>query len=92
VANCRYDETECSVRSAAPVNAGEEHKGLGRSLAGLLGSMAVEEDGQDLTEYSLLLAFVLIVVVGLFAGYHESIAGVTGVTNRNLAAASAAVR
>jgi Flp pilus assembly pilin Flp len=76
---------------AAPV-IDDMQQGFARRLAALLRDFAADELGQDLSEYSLLLVFVIIVVVGLFAGYHESIAGVTVVTNQNLAAASAAVR
>jgi Flp pilus assembly pilin Flp len=49
------------------------------------------EQGQDLVEYSLLLAFVMFTLIGIALGFQHSIVGVAGVTNSNLAAASAAV-
>jgi Flp pilus assembly pilin Flp len=49
-----------------------------------------DEQGQDLVEYTLILSFVLFAVIGLAAGYHSSIAGVTSTTNSNLALANGA--
>jgi Flp pilus assembly pilin Flp len=49
------------------------------------------EQGQDLVEYSLLLAFVMFTVTGLALGFQYSIAGVVGTTKANLAAATAAI-
>jgi len=49
-----------------------------------------DEQGQDLVEYSLLLAFVMFAVVGLASGFQSSIAGVAGITNSHLAVATAA--
>ena len=50
-----------------------------------------DEQGQDLVEYSLLLAFVMFTVTGLITGYEIYIAGVASITNQNLAAAAAAI-
>jgi Flp pilus assembly pilin Flp len=50
-----------------------------------------EEQGQDLTEYSLLITFILFAIVGIFYGYTSNIAGITSTTNSNLAAANAAI-
>jgi len=51
-----------------------------------------DEQGQDLVEYSLLLAFVMFTVAGLITSYDLYIAGVAGITNQNLAAAAAVIR
>jgi Flp pilus assembly pilin Flp len=47
-----------------------------------------DEQGQDLVEYSLILAFVMFTIVALGNGFHNSINGVTTVTNAHLAAAN----
>jgi Flp pilus assembly pilin Flp len=47
-----------------------------------------DEHGQDLVEYTLILSFVLFAVIGLAAGYHDGVAGVTSTTNSNLALAN----
>ena len=49
-----------------------------------------DEQGQDLVEYTLILSFVLFAVIGLAAGYHDNIAGVTSTTNSNLSLANGA--
>ena len=46
-----------------------------------------EEEGQDLIEYSLLMAFVAIAVVGLFAGAGGSVNRVWTTSNNQLALA-----
>ena len=46
-----------------------------------------DEQGQDLIEYSLLMAFVAIAVVGLFAGAGKSVKGVWANANTQLALA-----
>ena len=51
-----------------------------------------DEQGQDLVEYTLILSFVLFAVIGLAAGYHDSIVGVTATTNSNLSLANGATR
>ena len=51
-----------------------------------------DEQGQSLVEYALVVMFIMFIIVGLAAGYHTSIAGVTNVTNSNLAAASNVLR
>ncbi|SPF36333.1 hypothetical protein SBA4_1860008 [Candidatus Sulfopaludibacter sp. SbA4] len=55
-------------------------------------SFAADETGQDLAEYSLLIAFVLTAIIGLASGLHGSIAEVAGVSNSQLNAAQAAIR
>jgi Flp pilus assembly pilin Flp len=47
-----------------------------------------DEQGQDLVEYTLVVAFIMFTIVGIARGYHNSIAGVTNLTNSNLAAAN----
>lgn len=45
------------------------------------------EEGQDLIEYTLLLAFVALVSATLFIGAGKSVKGIWTVTNSQLAAA-----
>lgn len=52
-------------------------------------SLLIEENGQDLTEYTLLMLFVVLAIIGLASGYNNNIAGVASITNTNLAAANA---
>jgi len=47
-----------------------------------------EERGQDLIEYTLLMAFVALASAALFLGAGGSIKGIWSVTNSQLAAAS----
>lgn len=47
-----------------------------------------EEQGQDLIEYTLLMAFVALASAALFIGAGGSISGIWSVTNSQLAAAS----
>lgn len=47
-----------------------------------------EEHGQDLIEYTLLMAFVALASAALFIGAGGSIKGIWSVTNSQLAAAS----
>ena len=46
-----------------------------------------DESGQDLVEYTLLLAMVCLASAGLFMSGGGSISGIWGVTNNNLSAA-----
>jgi Flp pilus assembly pilin Flp len=46
------------------------------------------EDGQDLIEYTLLLAFVLFTVIGLTTGMGNSVKGITSVSNSQIAYAN----
>jgi len=55
-----------------------------------LKDLLVEERGQDLSEYSLLIVFVLLAVIGLAAGYNNNIIGIVSVSNNNLSAANMA--
>ena len=49
-----------------------------------------DEQGQDLVEYTLLLAFVAICSAALFIGGGNSIAGIWSTTNSDLVAANTA--
>lgn len=50
----------------------------------------VEEQGQDLIEYTLLMAFVALASAALFIGAGGSVKGIWGATNSQLAAANTA--
>ncbi len=54
----------------------------------LLPALWREEEGQDLIEYTLLIAFVALASAALFGGSHDSIAGITSVSNSQITAAS----
>ena len=54
----------------------------------LLKSIWKEEEGQDLIEYTLLMAFVALASAALFLGAGGSIKGIWSVTNSQLAAAN----
>ncbi len=47
-----------------------------------------EEEGQDLVEYSLLLAFIALAAVGLLSGTRTTISGLWSNINSTLASAS----
>ena len=47
-----------------------------------------EEEGQDLVEYSLLLAFIALAAVGLLSGTRTTINGLWSTINSTLASAS----
>ena len=51
-------------------------------------SFATEEIGQSLSEYALLISFILLATVGVALGYNKSVAGVTSTVNANLVAAA----
>jgi Flp pilus assembly pilin Flp len=50
-----------------------------------------EEQGQDLIEYTLLMAFVALASAGLFLGAGRSVKGIWTTANTQLAAANTAV-
>ena len=56
-----------------------------------LPTFVLDEQGQDLIEYTLLVAFIVIVSAGLFQGMGDSVAGITTTSNNQLAAAGRAV-
>jgi len=47
-----------------------------------------QEEGQDLIEYTLLISFVALAVVGLFMGAGNDVKGVWASTNNQLASAN----
>jgi Flp pilus assembly pilin Flp len=49
-----------------------------------------DDQGQDLIEYTLLMAFVALASAALFIGAGKSIKGIWGATNTQLAAANTA--
>ena len=55
----------------------------------LLQSLWQGDQGQDLIEYTLLMAFIAMASAALFIGAGASIKGIWSVTNSQLAAASA---
>lgn len=57
----------------------------------LIKSFFVEESGQDLIEYTLLLAFVALVSAAIFIGAGQSAAGIWGVAAASLSAANTSV-
>jgi Flp pilus assembly pilin Flp len=54
----------------------------------LLEDFLVEDDGQDLIEYSLLMAFVALASAALFMGAGKSITGIWSTTNSQLVQAN----
>ena len=50
-----------------------------------------DERATGLTEYALLLAFVMFVTIGLAHNFFGSVSGIVGVTHANLAAANGVV-
>jgi Flp pilus assembly pilin Flp len=50
-----------------------------------------DDEGQDLIEYTLLMAFVVFVVAGLASGLGSSVTGITSVSNSQISAASTMV-
>ena len=54
----------------------------------LLRNFLKDEQGQDLIEYTLLMAFVALASAALFIGAGGSIKGIWSITNSQLAAAN----
>ena len=57
-------------------------------LRRILAFFREENHGQDLVEYTLLLAFVALVVIVLFTGASGSVQGIWSTSNTTLAAAN----
>jgi Flp pilus assembly pilin Flp len=53
-----------------------------------LKNFLMEEDGQDLIEYTLLMAFVALASAALFIGAGGSVKGIWSTTNSQLTAAN----
>lgn len=47
-----------------------------------------EEEGQDLVEYSLLLAFIALAAIGVLTNVHNSISGLWSTVNSELKTAN----
>jgi Flp pilus assembly pilin Flp len=60
-------------------------------MKNLIARFIREEDGQDLVEYTLLLAFVALASAALFIGTGTAITGIWTKANSRLTAANAAV-
>jgi Flp pilus assembly pilin Flp len=56
----------------------------------LLAALWADESGQDLIEYTLLMAFVALASAALFIGAGGSISGIWSTSNSQLAAANGA--
>lgn len=54
----------------------------------ILSAFRRDESGQDLIEYTLLLAFVALASAALFIGAGASVQGIWSITNTQLAAAN----
>jgi Flp pilus assembly pilin Flp len=59
-------------------------------MKNLLTSFWREDQGQDLIEYTLLLAFVCLVAAAIFIGAGQSASGIWRVANQHLSNASSA--
>ncbi len=53
-------------------------------------SLAQQEDGQDLLEYTLLLAFLALATFGLLVGVKGNISSIWTALNSNISSAAAA--
>jgi Flp pilus assembly pilin Flp len=53
-----------------------------------LNSFLINELGQDITEYTLLIAFVAVACAGLFISFGGGISGIWGLSNTQLASAN----
>ena len=58
-------------------------------MMNLMKRLLAEDDGQDLIEYTLLMAFVALASAALFTGAGRSIKGIWSTTNSQLVAANA---
>jgi Flp pilus assembly pilin Flp len=57
-----------------------------------LRNLWIDDQGQDLIEYTLLMAFVALASAALFLGAGNSIMGIWTTTNTQLSAANAAAK
>jgi Flp pilus assembly pilin Flp len=58
-------------------------------MRNLMVNLIRDEQGQDLIEYTLLLAFVALASATLFIGSGQSVSGIWGSASNNLSAAAA---
>lgn len=68
----------------------ERNSGISEKMKYLLEQSWRDESGQDLVEYSLLLAFVVVVSAALFMVNGASVTTIWTATNNNLSAAKTA--
>jgi Flp pilus assembly pilin Flp len=66
----------------------EKNKNLGANTMTFLRNFWKDEQGQDLIEYTLLMAFVALASAALFLGAGGSIKGIWTTTNNQLAQAN----
>jgi Flp pilus assembly pilin Flp len=59
------------------------------SMQHCLWTLWLQDDGQDLIEYTLLLAFVVFITAGVASIGGQSIAGITSKSNAQISAANA---
>jgi Flp pilus assembly pilin Flp len=59
-------------------------------MKNFINSFLRDEQGQDLIEYTLLLAFVALASAALFIGAGNSVKGIWAITNTQLSAANTA--
>jgi Flp pilus assembly pilin Flp len=74
----------CRQDIAFSIAASDEEKHMNTPLNGILSN----EQGQDLIEYTLLMAFVALASAALFIGAGSSIKGIWGSTNTQLTTAN----
>jgi Flp pilus assembly pilin Flp len=51
-----------------------------------------DDKGQDLIEYTLLMAFVMFTIIGLASGFGSSIVGITSTSNSQITYANTMVQ
>jgi Flp pilus assembly pilin Flp len=61
---------------------------IGRVIAARLADLWENESGQDMVEYSLLLAFIALAAVALFSGVKNSIKSIWTTISSNLSTAA----
>ena len=57
-------------------------------IPGRMSAFLCDEEGQDLVEYSLLLAFIALAAVGLLSGVRSTTKGIWSTINSSLLSAS----
>ncbi len=65
-----------------------ERRGVTQTMKTMLLNFLNDEQGQDLIEYTLLLAFVCLASAALFISAGGSVSGIWSATNSRLAAAN----
>lgn len=57
----------------------------------ILSQFLSREDGQDIVEYTLLLAFLMFTMIGLAIGFSNGIKGITSTSNSQISYANTMV-